>query len=45
MNDVKIHRMALACADIYFGTKKTVSLELYNQYVNAFIKAYKDKIQ
>lgn len=44
MNDVKIHRMAIACADIYFGTKNP-DLTIYNIYVQAFIKAYKDKIQ
>lgn len=44
MNEVKIHRMALACADIYFG-KKSVDLTLYNIYVQAFINSYRDKIQ
>lgn len=35
--------MALACADIYFGNKN-VDLTLYNIYVQAFIKAYNDKV-
>lgn len=44
MNEVKIHRMAMACADIYFEGRKSVPLDLYKHYVTAFIKAYKDKL-
>lgn len=44
MTTVKIHRMALACADIYFEGKSNVSIDLYKHYVSAFIKAYKDKL-
>ena len=45
MRNIKIYRMAYACADIYFDGKKNVSIDLYKHYVTAFIKAYKDKIQ
>lgn len=44
MNSIKMHRMAYACADIYFEGQKNVSIDLYKHYVTAFIKVYKDKL-